>query len=267
MKRRGFLIAGGLSPLMLYGCCCPQPRRPVEEWSSNNKSRAILAPTSFASKDLELAIDVHVHLFNATDVDVAGYIRGPIAHDQPPKFRKLLIASANIVQAIGQALAISCGEEMSNLKELLDNAAAQMVETGEWSVHEYIENDRVLHSEKVVNELIKKIPDTEFGKLLDEMEREYWIKRVKMTGESYKNIPISTSREKLLDAIHSGANLPDGTILKSQKSRNELQNLDPGELYSSSTLWCHRDTTTYWRISRRLHSRVRSVLMHACRRL
>ena len=91
-SRREFLRVLGLSGVgMASGCCVTAPSIPE---TSSGLSAGLLAedPAAFitAARTGIPAIDAHAHFFNASDIQAAGYLAGPIANDAPESLRKLI---------------------------------------------------------------------------------------------------------------------------------------------------------------------------------
>src|SRR5262245_25870404 len=78
-------------------------------------SYAFLAPLAVQRFDAPLrrCIDVHAHFFNASDVTVEGYLKGPVAHSFG-NLGWLVRALAKIADGLGD-IAISAKDELKNL--------------------------------------------------------------------------------------------------------------------------------------------------------
>ena len=84
--RRRALLLGSLSApaLALGGCATTRFPDPPIDGEAPTGLRPILAPgpVTKAPGAPPRVIDVHGHFFNARDVPVAGYLRGPVAHSK-----------------------------------------------------------------------------------------------------------------------------------------------------------------------------------------
>ncbi|SUS04693.1 hypothetical protein DF3PB_140024 [uncultured Defluviicoccus sp.] len=60
-----------------------------------------------AGDGLPLCIDAHCHIFNGQDIDIAGFLRGPVASDADPALQKFIRALAPVAADVVYAIAPS----------------------------------------------------------------------------------------------------------------------------------------------------------------
>jgi predicted TIM-barrel fold metal-dependent hydrolase len=182
-------------------------------------------------KDIPLAVDAHTHLFNATDVHVKGYLTGPVAHNQPERIRRLLEAAAPLVETLGQVLAISCGQEMEILRNKLDRVRGEprlFSPLHRTQLLEEIDDEREQHRNRVVDELMKRLPGTEFERNLNSLDQEF--QRVRQSfGVRAVPVPqpLSQDRARLLDAMREGAASSPETRALAQSQKAAVREFDP----------------------------------------
>ena len=101
MDRRSALL--GLGSIGLAGCCSlrPFPKEEIGDGSSRGLT-AFLEPLSapLGRRALVRAIDVHAHFFNASDVNVAGFLEHSVAHSMKEPLRSFLKLMAPIVDEL-----------------------------------------------------------------------------------------------------------------------------------------------------------------------
>lgn len=200
ISRRTWLAAAAAAlSTGLTGCSCPGPRRPVSSTLEPTGAQP-LAPVSFARKDLPLAFDVHTHLFNATDVHVAGYLSISMAHSvENEKVRSLIKAAAPVVEAIGQTLAISCGDEMEALRSLVGRQQALNLAPAAAAGELDQEVDQQL--DRFVEELHKRLPGSELGRLIDAEDLQFRLLPRAAGAKLEGRPPLSRDAERLKSAV------------------------------------------------------------------
>lgn len=127
MHRRSLLLAMMTAPaaLALNGCAT---RRPLPEPEIVGdvpvQVPAILAPYRVvkATNAPKRVIDVHAHFFNASDVPVAGYLAGPVAHSKSGAMRELLKALAPIADWLATR-APTAAQEFRELSRMVGDRA------------------------------------------------------------------------------------------------------------------------------------------------
>lgn len=121
MTRRGFIASA--TTLGLGACtCATAPSIPEPDLAALRAPSNLLAPSRInASLRLtDTVVDAHCHIFNASDVQVGGFLAGPLANDLPEVVRKLVRLLAPIVEAFAQGKAISAYDEMLQLDDLVN---------------------------------------------------------------------------------------------------------------------------------------------------
>jgi predicted TIM-barrel fold metal-dependent hydrolase len=135
ISRRRALQAMGLSTLAITsGCCCLRPfATPAIGGAVENVVPAILKPTVIKSAGAPaVAIDVHSHFFNASDVTVLGFVEGPVAYSvrTDPDASDLIKALAPLANALSE-IAPTAAFEYAQLtilfarQDLLDTASRE----------------------------------------------------------------------------------------------------------------------------------------------
>lgn len=111
--RRRFL--GSLTALAAAGCQTADGLR-LEGSSCGASGVTPLEPVVRARPHgPALCIDAHAHFFNATDIQVAGYLTGPVAHSMPEWERRLIAAAAPIMQWLGHRFPPTAKDELRSL--------------------------------------------------------------------------------------------------------------------------------------------------------
>src|SRR5262245_45070948 len=80
-RRRALILLGGLGLVGLSGCCCLRPFPSPEIGPDPNGSditNPFLRPVVWSNltKPFKYCIETHAHFFNASDVDVNGFLDG-----------------------------------------------------------------------------------------------------------------------------------------------------------------------------------------------
>lgn len=206
ISRRGlFRGLAGLA-LLTAGCACPAKRRSVVEWTEPMGLEP-LVPELIQKKDLPLAFDTHAHLFNATDLHVRGFLQESVAHSLSEPWGKLLISLAPLIEKIGQARAISCGAEMEALASLLWSSKGKSSQSAHEELKGRIMQDVETYRENVVDDFVRHVPGSEFGRELDEIYYAYHEKVEKSpSGKGFPqdSVPVSTDVEFLRRFFKSG---------------------------------------------------------------
>jgi predicted TIM-barrel fold metal-dependent hydrolase len=120
--RREFLkssiaAAGLVSPLgSALACSRPSPIADTDElW----KLRFDLSSAGNRDKSVPITIDPHAHIFNAQDVQIAGYFGGPLAHEKLPAWlRPAAQALAPWIEAWARLLAPCIQSELVEIRNL-----------------------------------------------------------------------------------------------------------------------------------------------------
>ena len=144
-RRRTLLLGSLATPaLALGGCCTLGGGSPIPEIDGEMPDglRPILAPgpAKKAPGAPARVIDVHGHFFNARDVPVAGYLRGPVAHSKGGVLGQLIEALADVADWLA-ASAPSAKDEWDGLIRRSQGPALQSRE----SLARALDADREAH--------------------------------------------------------------------------------------------------------------------------
>lgn len=97
--------------------------------TSMNAENFFLAPkkVNTTRKITPFVIDPHCHIYNATDWQVAGALRGPLAYQYGPAVRKILAEIADFVERFTRFFSLSASTELKLLRrwEKLDESSAR----------------------------------------------------------------------------------------------------------------------------------------------
>lgn len=214
MQRRHFLRWTGALPLA--GCACPRPFPPATAIAPG-PTAPLLAPGRIQPKSVPLAIDVHTHLFNATDVPVRGFLEGPVAHSLPAGLAALVRAAAPLLELLGRRFALSCGEEMQQLAAMRTSPLGQ--HRASWTA----DLDRAMerHIGDVTAALQRTMRGTAFEAELDRAEANY----AKLAPQLRRAIPLSQDEAALRTALAGGERPAAGTWHPAQA--RQAQDMDP----------------------------------------
>jgi predicted TIM-barrel fold metal-dependent hydrolase len=130
MDRRDFLgFAGAAAVASVTGCCFlrPVPISKISGTPSINDFPQLMVPTIAANsnKPTPYCVDVHAHFFNASDVNVEGYLAGPVADSETDAgLADLIRALAPIGQALA-SFAPPAATEYDQLKKLKQSFQAR----------------------------------------------------------------------------------------------------------------------------------------------
>ncbi|MCZ6560367.1 MAG: amidohydrolase family protein [Gammaproteobacteria bacterium] len=166
-SRRVFLQGLGSAGIAgISGCCTNAPGIVEDATDALEIGFSPLAPASINSS-LRLTtrvIDPHCHLFNASDVQVGGYLAGPIANNLPSSIRWLVKGLAPIVEAFAKNIAISAYKEMQQLNDLQQELLTAGLTDGESVIDKQIDEHRQL----IAKELAAEIQGTDLERRINE---------------------------------------------------------------------------------------------------
>jgi len=204
LDRRHFLKIGfGTTSAILLPGCCPKSKQIVYTqdtkpiWKSNfyplspNKISLAQAPRPM--------IDTHVHIFNASDLQVAGFLSGPIAYSFTNNTALISIIRklAKPIEVISQSMAISAKDEFEFLNEQ-SNKSLQSVEKS-------LENKSNEIREEAIDKLYKAIK----GKKVEAEINDYLRSSNGLLSSSSKQIYIEFSKDFLNEAYDLDSNLTE----------------------------------------------------------
>lgn len=146
------------------------------------RARPIFAPTRIAShgKQTRLCVDVHAHIFNASDIDAAGFMRKCVAHEESsPEMRHLMEQLAGVVGQL-EKIAPDAVNETKELLIYLSKTAEMQVD----QVKRFFESLAREHRKRVASALLEAMKaiglDNEFLELqlrhIEQMRRTFGIK-------------------------------------------------------------------------------------------
>ena len=167
ITRRGFLRGLGSAGIAGISGCCTHALGIVEN-ATNPNAISGLSPLSPASINSSLrlttrVIDPHCHLFNASDVQVGGYLAGPVANNLPSSIRWLVQGLAPIVEAFAKNIAISAYKEMQQLQDLQQELLTTGLTNGESVIDKQIDE----HQQFIAKELAAEIRGTDLERKIN----------------------------------------------------------------------------------------------------
>ena len=146
--RRRTLLLGSLSApaLALGGCATTRFPDPPIDGEAPTGLRPILAPgpVTKAPGAPPRVIDVHGHFFNARDVPVAGYLRGPVAHSKGGLLGDLIEALADVADW----LAANAPSASTEWHDLIRRAQAPAIQARAAEIND-LEAERTAHLKSV----------------------------------------------------------------------------------------------------------------------
>lgn len=153
-RRRAVTSLGGIGLMGITGCCAlrPFPSPGLAGVAPPAKVRRLLAPTTIRKGLLKpaYAIDVHAHFFNASDVNVAGFIEDSVAHTMAEPLKGLMMAMAPIIDDLA-GFATSASDEYRALL-----AMDQMLSTG-GTVSNTLESKLSMRRDAIADKLFAKM--------------------------------------------------------------------------------------------------------------
>jgi predicted TIM-barrel fold metal-dependent hydrolase len=224
MNRRSFYVSAIGLAFQRYGFAGAMSKPTLGELTYPT-GLAPFAPKLVQSKTIPLAFDVHAHLFNAADVPVRGYVSESVGHSiENGILRKAVIAAAPFLEHLGNVFAISCRTEMEQIRGMLDRARASSILLINQSLRDEIDRNIEDHVSSILNELASRLPGSEFGNALDELDEEFQSRSNKVSGRSKLDIPLSKNAERIRSGLLSGSEPDDSD------EQHALRTLDPAGL-------------------------------------
>jgi predicted TIM-barrel fold metal-dependent hydrolase len=231
-RRRVLKIAGGLALSSIVGCCKLRPFPsneinvdiPKNEYKNLNP---ILRPSRVSNFGKPLGIkyclDAHAHFFNASDVNVAGYLKGPVAHTIKNKdLREFLIAMIPLVEQLANN-APKAHEEYEYLYSYQKRhpELANRKQLPEYSRH-LLDMEADIFRDKLANtlfqEMTKRKLDIDYIKLQSEYRSRLGI---------LKGAPERFSKDTVLNALDPTRRLQQNLLYKNTQAPND-GNEEPG---------------------------------------
>lgn len=119
MNRRDFLSTSMLfGALGLTGCCTRAPSIELEKLNRVNSNPLKPFKVNSGLRLTSKVIDAHSHIFNASDLQVGGYLRGPIAYSFQEPLRTILQLLAEPVEWFAKHASLSAYSEMKVLSSV-----------------------------------------------------------------------------------------------------------------------------------------------------
>ena len=205
ISRRNFLsLSLGTSVISLSGCCIPSKSieydgdiKPLWENAYFPLAPNFITPLAASYRPLT---DVHCHIFNASDLQVAGFLSGPIAYSftNNRKLVSIIRGLAKPIEFVAKRLAISAKDEFDFLFTLPNN--------GLISTQTVLDQKSISNRTKAAEVLFKRIR----GKKVETEINDY----LNASGGAFnvlsnKNHAV-VSEEFLLDAFDPNTQFSDG---------------------------------------------------------
>ena len=223
-RRDSIKYLSTLGTMGLSGCCFnirPNPKINENNLRAADNELRILAPDSIKkqSRSPKYCIDAHAHLFNASDVNVKGYLEGPVANSMESEtLRKLVKALAIVVEAIAD-IAPTAAQEYDDLNTLVAGLGAfRSTKQRTTTLYSRLQSKRDQVAQELFNEMVKKKTDVLYLQALD----EFYAK----SGLRLKSKPTFTL-EMVRDAVEPETRQRKLRSLDTQKTATRLSQ-DPG---------------------------------------
>lgn len=159
MDRRHF-VKGSLvfGAGMLSGCCTNAPSIPeIDHMLPFGSSPLGFTPPKNAAYR---AVDAHMHIFNASDLQVGGFLRGPIAREFDSPIREILINLSEVIEHFAKYHALSASEEMKVLKVAANQPSVE-------DSKRILRDKSQKHTDEVITEFMRKIRNTRAEKQIN----------------------------------------------------------------------------------------------------
>ena len=158
-SRREFIRLLGLSGLGLVSGCCATAKHITEAGAALSAGLLAEDPAAFNNAALGIpAIDAHTHFFNASDMQAAGYLSGPIANEGPESLRSLIDILHPVVELMARKFAPSAYKEFHYL-ESMDRELSGLSRTDRL---ERLDQSIIERKNEIANELFKRLQRTNF---------------------------------------------------------------------------------------------------------
>lgn len=201
-RRRVLSALGGVLAAGVSGCCS-LPKQTI----TNGCVDAAWAPLSLDvfmddKSALPLCFDAHAHFFNAADVPIAGYLKGPVGHTQSMLAQALLAAAAPVVEVLAKSVALSPAAEMANLCKVPAFGMRMNATTYRSTLDRSIDN----YQEELAKELFRELNKTDFRPLYLEMKSQFNLElRQKLKGVALPLAEPAFSPEQVLNGLRYGS--------------------------------------------------------------
>ncbi len=195
LSRRELLNSIAVASAGLIAGCCHQARPILNNVnvSQETLSYPLLAPKS-VNETLRVtrsAIDPHVHIFNASDIQAGGYLAGPVAQDVPSSLRFLVRGLAKLVDGIARNLAISTSHEW----RMLDELRTTFDKEGVGSTDTWLQRELIRREADIVEALNSDIRGTLRDQINDRLSQESYREPGRPTKFGIEYLQTVTSGE------------------------------------------------------------------------
>lgn len=221
-RRQALHLLGVSAAGLLSGCVC----RPFYSIDDLPKGRAfgglpVDYPKPSEGDHVIRALDSHVHIFNASDMQAAGYVSEAMANELGGVLGKLLSKLGKFVDFISCRFAPSAADEVEMLNELLKDIEKTKPSTALSS--------RAAIAEQIIEQRITAQQDEIVDTMISELPETFWEEYGTLPGSlSSKSVGRSTRqlRKAHIEAALEAFESPDtmrsfgdrGTALKSEQS-------------------------------------------------
>jgi hypothetical protein len=201
-KRNTLRVLTGVAALAAHGrCLTAELPAPASLESLPKVTRPIFKPTKI-SKNGKLSaycIDVHAHIFNASDIDVVGFIQKDVAHDiEPPLLRHFAEKMATLLGVLAR-VAPSAAAETKKLGDYL----LRQAEMGVQGLSEFLQSETDQHRRMVAKELTAAMQKAGLDKEFLDLQRRH-LEQMRLTfGQQLGSVesPSAFDEETVLNAI------------------------------------------------------------------
>ncbi|MFM0356496.1 hypothetical protein PQR12_23630 [Paraburkholderia nemoris] len=178
-KRNTLRVLAGIAALAAQGRCLPTELCPSPSLESLPKvSRPIFKPSRISNngKLSSYCIDVHAHIFNASDIDVVGFVAKDVAHDiESPALRRFVERLAKVAGTLAR-LAPPASSEIKRLGEYLLQQADLSVQ----SLNDFLLSETDQHRRMVAKELAVAMQQTGLDREFLKLQRMH-VKQMRLT--------------------------------------------------------------------------------------
>jgi len=206
----------GAGLLGLTGCCC-RTSRPESEISFEDNSyddQLFLMPKPVKGN---MCIDVHAHFINATDVNVKGYMEGPIARTMESEtLRKLVRKLAGVIDTLAK-IAPTANDEYMYLTDEFGDISFNKKSTQEIRVHLFDEIDK--SRDRIAKELYKEMIDQGVDDLYIKALNDFYVRaglapntKQKFTEETVRNAMDPSLRMHEFSLLSSDAQMKASSL-------------------------------------------------------
>ena len=198
-RRHALRLLGGITLAGLGGCCSLRPF-PSNKIGGDPPAADSIIPflrprlTASPSKPTKYCLDVHAHFFNASDVNVKGYVEESIAHgNSSPALREFVKLLAPLVDDLA-GLAPQAKDEFDFVSRQMAATEFQSFEEGAHVLDALADQHRRMVAKEIFSEMKKRGLDSRFIELLQRHRSQTMHTEALLT-------PIDFTEDTVLDAI------------------------------------------------------------------